>query len=112
MSADVVMLGGTMKVDQAQQVERALEDCGDNPNAAHLRKVYGKMLERGEERFVAKPARAEVLDPLREQCPNFVEVIDDLSRFLTLAACGRAMRLAQELKAPVLVVSVMAPAPR
>ena len=91
MGADVVMLGGTMKVYQAQQVERALEDCGDNPNAAHLRKVYGKMLERGEERFVAKPARAEVLDPLREQCPNFVEVIDDLSRFLTLAACGRAL---------------------
>lgn len=91
MGAEVVMLGGTMKVYQAQQVERALEDCADTPNAAHLRKVYGKMLDRGEERFVAKPARADVLDPLREQCPNFVDVIDDLSRFVALAACGRAL---------------------
>jgi ATP-dependent Lon protease len=91
MAADVVMLGGTMKVYQAPQVERALQDCGDAPSASHLRKVYGKMLERGEERFVAKPARPDALEPLREQCPNFSEVIEDMARFVALAACGRSL---------------------
>jgi ATP-dependent Lon protease len=91
MASDVVMLGGTMKVYQARQVERAMEDCSDTPNASHLRKVYGKMLERGEDRFVAKPARADALNPVREQCPNFSEIVDDLARFVALAACGRAL---------------------
>jgi ATP-dependent Lon protease len=49
------------------------------------------MLERGEDRFVAKPAGPEALAPLRDQCPNFSDVIDDLSRFVALAACGRAL---------------------
>lgn len=91
MTSDVVMLGSTMKVYEARQVERALEDCGDSPNSSHLRKVYGKMLERGEDRFVAKPARPDALDPLREQCPNFGDVIEDMARFVALAACGRAL---------------------
>ncbi len=91
MTSDAVMLGSTVKVYQNGQVEKALDDCGDSPNAGHLRKIYGKMLDRGEDRFVAKPAHAEALDPIRAQCPNFADVVDDLARFIELAACGRSL---------------------
>jgi ATP-dependent Lon protease len=48
------------------------------------------MLALGAERFVTTPSSADALDPLYEDCPNFSEVLDDLSRYLGLALAGGA----------------------
>jgi ATP-dependent Lon protease len=48
------------------------------------------MLDTGAERFVTTPSSVDALDPLREECPNFDEVLGDLARYLRLARAGGA----------------------
>jgi ATP-dependent Lon protease len=48
------------------------------------------MLDTGPERFMTTPSSTDALSPLIEECPNFGEVLDDLTRYLGLAHAGNA----------------------
>jgi ATP-dependent Lon protease len=71
------------EVETAQEKARAM-------NAPELEAFYGDMLAMGAERFVTTPSDTAALGPLYEDCPNFGEVLDDLTRYLGLALAGGA----------------------
>jgi ATP-dependent Lon protease len=71
------------EVESAQERARSLK-------AVELEAFYENMLSLGAERFVTTPSSSSALDPLYEDCPNFTEVLDDLSRYLGLALAGGA----------------------
>jgi ATP-dependent Lon protease len=73
----------TKAVESAQERARAMK-------SVELEAFYENMLELGGERFLTTPSTADALDPLYEDCPNFGEVLDDLSRYLGLALAGGA----------------------
>jgi ATP-dependent Lon protease len=58
--------------------------------SAELDAFYEQMLSLGAERFVTTPSSPDALDPLYEECPNFSEVLDDMSRYVGLALAGGA----------------------
>ena len=58
--------------------------------SVELDAFYENMLTMGAERFVTTPSSADALDPLYEDCPNFSDVLDDLSRYVGLALAGGA----------------------
>ena len=67
-------------------VQGALERSkGRSPE---LDAFYERMLDTGAERFVTTPSSTAALAPLAENCPNFGEVLGDLSRYLGLAHAG------------------------
>lgn len=70
-------------VESAQEKARAMK-------SPELEAFYENMLELGAERFVTTPSGTDAFDPLYEDCPNFSEVLDDLSRYLGLAIAGGA----------------------
>ncbi|WP_292938527.1 AAA family ATPase [Noviherbaspirillum sp.] len=70
-------------VESAQERARALK-------SPELEAFYDNMLELGAERFVTTPSSTGALDPLYEDCPNFGEVLDDLTRYLGLSIAGGA----------------------
>ncbi|NEX59689.1 AAA family ATPase [Noviherbaspirillum galbum] len=71
----------TRDVEAAQERARTLK-------SPELEAFYDNMLALGGERFVTTPSSRDALDPLYEDCPNFDEVLDDLSRYLGLALAG------------------------
>lgn len=73
----------TRDVEVAQERARTLK-------SVELEVFYDNMLALGGERFLTKPSSTEALDPLYEDCPNFNEVLDDLTRYLGLALAGGA----------------------
>jgi ATP-dependent Lon protease len=70
-------------VQNAQTRAKALQSL-------ELDAFYENMLALGSERFVTTPSSAQALAPLYEDCPNFSEVLDDLTRYLGLALAGGA----------------------
>jgi ATP-dependent Lon protease len=56
--------------------------------APELEAFYERMLDTGAERFLTTPSSSEALAPLAEECPNFDEVVGDLTRYLGLAHAG------------------------
>jgi len=70
-------------VESAQERARALK-------SPELEAFYEDMLEMGAERFVTTPSSTSALEPLYEDCPNFGEVLDDLTRYLGLSIIGGA----------------------
>lgn len=81
-----IALARTRPVYDLIEVHDALERSrGRSPE---LDAIYQRMLESGPERFVTPPSSVDALDPLRDECPNFAEVLDDLARYLRLAHAG------------------------
>ena len=81
-----ITLARTRAVYDLLDVQDALERSrGRSPE---LDAFYERMLETGPERFVTTPSSIASLDALREDCPNFDEVLDDLARYLRLAHAG------------------------
>ncbi len=81
-----IALARTRPVYDLIDVQDALERSrGRSPE---LDAFYERMLETGPERFVTTPSSLDALDPLRDECPNFDEVLDDLARTLRLAHAG------------------------
>lgn len=81
-----ITLARTCAVYDLLDVQDALERSrGRSPE---LDAFYERMLETGPERFVTTPSSIASLDALREDCPNFDEVLDDLARYLRLAHAG------------------------
>lgn len=73
----------TKDVESAQERARALK-------SPELEAFYDNMLALGGDRFVTTPSSTGALDPLYEDCPNFEEVLDDLTRYLGLSLVGGA----------------------
>ena len=63
-------------------VERALEQLPEESRA--LARLYEKMINRGGQRFVSKPATVPDPSELRAQAPNFSDVIDEVLREVAL----------------------------
>lgn len=81
-----IALARTRPVYDLIDVQDALERSrGRSPE---LDAFYERMLETGPERFVTTPSSFDALDPLRDECPNFDAVLDDLARYLRLAHAG------------------------
>ncbi|TFW29106.1 AAA family ATPase [Massilia horti] len=81
-----ITLARTRAVYDLNEVQGALDRSrGRSPE---LEAFYERMLDSGAERFVTTPSSVDALDPLFEECPNFDEVLDDLSRYLRLAQMG------------------------
>ena len=81
-----ITLARTRAVYDLLDVQDALERSrGRSPE---LDAFYERMLETGPERFVTTPSSIDAIDALREECPNFDEVLDDLARYLRLAHAG------------------------
>jgi ATP-dependent Lon protease len=80
-----------MTLFDVSEVEKAMAELGDVPQASSdaLRRVYKKMLKRGPDRFVTKPASAAPLSQVMETCPNFRGVLEDLTNHIELATVNR-----------------------
>jgi ATP-dependent Lon protease len=74
-------------VYDTSHVERAMNENASSRNEA-LKAWYEKMYGLGGERYLVKPTRQDVLDPLYDLAPNFKEVIDDLKKYVALALTG------------------------
>lgn len=82
----MISIAHTRQVYNLREVQGALERSqGRSPE---LESFYTRMIDNGSERFVTAPSSTEALDPLYEDCPNFSEVLDDLSRHLGLSLAG------------------------
>ncbi|MDQ8021370.1 MAG: AAA family ATPase [Moraxellaceae bacterium] len=82
-----IPLADAREIYRLEDVDRAMEENGGAHNEA-LTAFYERMRHLGGTRFVVKPSRAEMLDPLYDSCPNFGEVIDDIKRAMALAVSG------------------------
>ncbi len=69
------------------EVDRALGDGAARRNEG-LKSWYDRMRELGGSRYIIKPSTANAVDELTESSPNFVDVVDDLRKFLALAVSG------------------------
>jgi ATP-dependent Lon protease len=69
------------------EVDRALGDGAARRNEG-LKSWYDRMRELGGQRYIIKPSTANAVDDLAETSPNFVDVVDDLRKFLALAVSG------------------------
>ncbi len=81
-------LGSTVELYDTDQVAKAL-DKATGQNEEGLRRVYRKMLDAGPSRFVSKPSNSGALEQVREVCPNFSGVLDDLSNYIELSLVGK-----------------------
>lgn len=81
-----ITLARTRALYDLADVQGALERSkGRSPE---LEAFYERMLDTGAERFVTTPSSTAALAPLAEECPNFDEVLGDLTRYLGLAHAG------------------------
>lgn len=81
-----ITLARTRALYDLADVEGALERS--KGRAPELEAFYERMLDTGAERFVTTPSSTGALAPLAEECPNFKEVVGDLTRYLGLAHAG------------------------
>ncbi|MES2205288.1 MAG: AAA family ATPase [Pseudomonadota bacterium] len=75
------------QVYDVTHVERALNENAASRNEA-LKAWYEKMYGLGGDRYLIKPTRQDVLDPLYDLAPNFKNIIDDLKKYVALALAG------------------------
>lgn len=81
-----ITLARTRAVYDISEVRGALDRSkGRSPE---LDAFYERMLDTGAERFVTTPSSTDALAPLAGECPNFGEVLGDLTRYLGLAHAG------------------------
>lgn len=71
-------------VDSVAKVMAQLEPQENPP----LKRLYQHMIDQSGERWLIKPSNATSLDWVKEECPNFAAVVDDLVKSLHLALFG------------------------
>ena len=84
----LLSLGSTVSIFDPQAVKLAL-DKAEGQAFEGLRKVYRKMLDTGPTRYVTRPSSHSVLEGVRDLCPNFESVLDDLEGYIELALVGK-----------------------
>lgn len=80
-------LGSPVQLFNPDDVERAMAKADGQHNEGQ-RRVYSKMLEAGPERFISSPSNTEALAPVRQQCPHFSGVLEDLADYIELSLQG------------------------
>jgi len=78
-----IAIAGFKQIYSTGRVESALDELPANASDA-LRATYEKMLKAGGERFSVKPGGMPDFERLRQELPNFGEVLDDLRKQLAL----------------------------
>ncbi|HVC11638.1 MAG TPA: AAA family ATPase [Burkholderiales bacterium] len=83
LTGSSIPIAGFKDVYAVADVERALQ--GLPPSASEgLRALYDKMVRLGGQRFTVKPSTLPQMDGLREELPNFTEVLEDIRKQLAL----------------------------
>lgn len=88
MSSFSLSVASTLNVYAADSVSKALAKVEEGPSGVKLKRTYSRMLEVGPQRFVSKPSSTEALQSLALSSPNFSKVVEELSKFVTLALYG------------------------
>src|SRR6266513_1022001 len=83
----MIPLADLQPIYSVTDVDRALGDGAARRNEG-LKSWYDRMRALGGSRYIIKPSTAAAVDDLCEQSPNFVNVIDDLRKYLSLAVAG------------------------
>src|SRR5438552_1174760 len=83
----VIPIADLQSIYSLADVDRALGDGAARRNEG-LKSWYGGMRELGGSRYIIKPSTTAAVDDLCERSPNFVNVIDDLRKYLALAVAG------------------------
>jgi ATP-dependent Lon protease len=83
----VIPIADVQSIYSVAEVDRALEDGVAQRNEG-LKSWYDRMRELGGSRFIIKPSTTAAVDDLYETSPNFVNVVDDLRKYLALAVAG------------------------
>jgi ATP-dependent Lon protease len=83
----VIAIADLQPIYSVADVDRALGDGVVRGNEG-LKSWYDRMRELGGSRYIVKPSTPAAVDDLREQSPNFVNVVDDLRKHLALAVAG------------------------
>ena len=83
----MIPLADLQPIYSVTDVDRALGDGAARRNEG-LKSWYDRMRSLGGSRYIIKPSTAAAVDDLCEQSPNFVNVIDDLRKYLSLAVAG------------------------
>src|SRR6202171_1040517 len=83
----IIPLADLQSIYSVTDVDRALGDGAARRNEG-LKSWYDRMRALGGSRYIIKPSTAAAVDDLCEQSPNFVNVIDDLRKYLALAVAG------------------------
>src|SRR5256884_3979160 len=82
-----IPLADLQPIYSVADVGRAREDGAARRNEG-LKSWYDRMCELGGSRYIIKPSTASAVDDLCEASPNFVDVVDDLRKYLALAVSG------------------------
>lgn len=82
-----IPLADYREIYSVAEVDKAMEDAAPARNDA-LTAFYEKMRRMGGVRYLVKPSGTDGLEGLKERCPNFADVIDDLRKYLALAVSG------------------------
>src|ERR1700693_2488476 len=83
----VIPIADLQPIYSVSEVDRALED-GTAARNEGLKSWYDRMRELGGSRYIIKPSTTAAVDDLREKSPHFVNVFDDLRKYLALAVAG------------------------
>src|SRR3989442_13940221 len=83
----VIPITDLQPIYSVSEVDRALED-GTAARNEGLKSWYDRMRELGGSRYIIKPSSTAAVDDLADASPNFIDVIDDLSKYLALAIAG------------------------
>jgi ATP-dependent Lon protease len=83
----VIPIADLQSIYSVAEVDRALGDGVAQRNEG-LKSWYARMRELGGSRYIIKPSTTAAVDDLCERSPNFVNVIDDLRKYLALAVAG------------------------
>ena len=83
----VIPLADLQSIYSVADVDKAAGDGAAKRNTG-LKSWYDRMKELGGSRYIIKPSSVGAVDDLYDASPNFVEVIDDLRKFLALAVAG------------------------
>src|SRR5438309_11557528 len=83
----VIPIAALQNIYSVAEVDRAAGDGAARRNEG-LKSWYDRMRSLGGSRYIIKPSTAAAVDDLCAQSPNFVNVIDDLRKYLALAVAG------------------------
>ena len=83
----VIRIADVQSIYSVAEVDRALGDGAVQRNES-LKSWYDRMRDLGGSRYIIKPSTTAAVDDLCETSPNFVDVVDDLRKYLALAVAG------------------------
>ncbi len=81
----MIPIADLQAIRSVAEVDRAPEDGAAQRNG-RLKSCYDRMRELGGSHASVEPSTGTAVDARYEASPNFVDVVDDLRKFVALAA--------------------------